>query len=334
MAQEIPAVASEETAAPELDDAAAVDPAAEEAEPAAPAAKPPVKFDLDAAVKEDLAWRRTRKAQETDLETRRRAVDEQSKKFEPLAPFLEHLPKVDQAAVLKAVAALAAGNKIAAAEALFGFDPKFVSDLADHVGENYVPSEIPVADQVKAALAADKEATEKAEREAQEKKQADDKAEFDAEIENYLTTTARVLKTADFAEKFPLCSSLAHRLPVERIREEVTRRARAGESVELVDVLPKFEKEFEEDWARTPLGRKPVVSGERFDDRFAAEEAKFFGEEAPVPAPRPAIIPVRDGGQAPRAPAPGARKSGTEEIDAELARLQAGYEAGQRSRQY
>jgi hypothetical protein len=318
-----------QTGAPGTDGA----PGAEDGTSPAGDGKPPTtgaapKFDLDAAVKEDRAWRQTRKAQETEIETRRKAVEEEAKRLAPLVPMLEHMPKVDQAAVHKAIAALAAGDKIAAAEALFGLDPKFVAALADHVGERYVPSEVPVAEQIAAALKADKEAQAKADADAKKQKEDEDKATYETSLENYCTTLGRLLKTdASYAAKFPLCTALNHRLDMDRLRAEVTRRANAGENVAIEEVLPMFEKEFADDIGKTPFGKKPDPV-DTFDERFALEEVAFFKDE-PAPAKKVTTVHARDGGQRPQVSTPTAR-SGMDEIDGELARLEAAFQARER----
>lgn len=298
------------------------------------AAKPTI--DLDAVVRTDRQWQASRRAQETALKAREDAVAA----LEPLRPLVEHLPKVDQAAVISAVAALAGGDRKGAIAALVKLDAytednaKLVIELADHVAAQRAAAEVPVADQIKQALAAEKaaerkKAEEEEQRKADEAKAAEAKGAEDwaSELESYTASAANVLNPAspkflpEFQQKFPWCAKLFKGMAPALFQAEIKRRLDASESVNYGDVFEHFEKKWVEDLGPAPAPRAAAPAPDAI--------AKALDE---LEAGRAPTITVRDGGEqrpATRPTAPG-QGSAMDEIQRELDAIEAAKRAPRR----
>lgn len=299
----------------------------------APAGSTTPAFDFDAALKADRQWQSSRRAQEAELKAKRETLEAEAKQYEPLRPMLEHLPKVDQAAVINAVAKLAAGDKKGAIAALVKLDAytednaKLVIELADHVADQKVAAEVPVAEQVNRALAAAKEAERKAAEEAEAKKgeeqkaaEAKEAAEFEGELESYSAGAANILNPdspkylPEFSAKFPWCAKLLKTMSSAVFKAEAKRRTLAGESVSYADVLGHFEKQWVDQLGPAPA---PLPRAAAPD-----EIAKALGE---MEAGRNKIT-VRDGGDQARPAAPRALNnpgSAMDEIKRDLDAMEA-----------
>jgi hypothetical protein len=244
-------------------------------------------FNWDKAIKEDLRAKRDLKTQEADLHKRKTAFESESKQYEPLKPLLEPLSKVDQAAVVKALTAFAAGDKKAAYEAMFGLDPELVVGIAEHVASK-VDDKQPLSREDALSIArqeieADKKKAEEKAKADQEAAALKEKQEFEAELKNYTATLGKALKAEGLKAKFPLCARLAHRLPLERIEAEVTRRANGGESVAMEDVLTVFETEFRADFdpPKVETAKTKTIDDE-IKEALAQLDAEFPADDKTV----------------------------------------------------
>jgi hypothetical protein len=346
-------MSTDTAAAPAAEPALSVDPAS--VDDSAPAAEPEVaakpKINVDDLVRSELIASRKIKAERTELETKRREFEEQVKRYEPLKEFLEPLSKVDQKAALKGLSLLSevkslldagddAGARKKQAEAIsamVSLDDKIclaLADMVDEAGMSATLSPLEAAQRVREAeKKAEKEEAERKAAEAEEaerKKDEEAKANLESQVTGYLGGMGKAL-AGPLAADLPLCAAFAELIPVADLREEIERRARAGESLAFADLLSGWETKFRATMDKLNGKAAPPPDTEIDAEVEAAETAWRGQPAAPVEsAPAAPSKPVvRAGGSLPPPPAPRA-KFADEEVADELEKAERAWKAGQR----